>query len=393
MRIQAVLLVIVFVFDLFVWSLMANLLFSKGASDVGWYTLPALLFGLATAIVVFAWERSISVFDTRDRTGRWRRWGGFSLRIVLISLAAYATARPFELIVFRSPINERLYAESVRRQLVLQHLTIGELRDDMAELDERRRSIDKEAQQVLRGADAQIRAAVAALQRELYGVNQRIERLSGDIATAQEEGQRVVEAARWRGEREGLESRRQALLAQIADLEARMSETIITERRRILERLDAEKKAKDDEIRKLQADLSRIRSRGDREQGAARARASVAPADASVFRQLRIIDDLRAGTPPRWPEGNEAVIAQVRERYAVEDVAEPETRAYQLIYWVALTVGMVIPLMALLFKLVMSSSDLATYYSLDAQWDAGNPDALQHTTARRRADARQVEAA
>lgn len=387
MRIQAVLLVIVFVFDLGVWTLMANLLFGAGAFAAGWHTLPAVLFGLATASVVFAWERSFAIFDTRrGAKGQVWRWSGFVARVGLIGLAAWATAKPFELMVFRKPISERLDDEAVRQQAVLNYLRIKNLEREVNEVQKRRANLAAEAQQVLEGADASIAKAIAALELELRSVNRQIQHLSEDIATAEAE-ERTPQATVWRGRLQALEGRRQTLMKQIADYQAKPGETLIAERRRIAAQLDQEIAAKREAIRATDEGFARMRSQKRATQRAqVGAAGQTAPPEAGIFQQLRIVHDLVEGVAPQWPDGNATVIQEAKKRYAIEDYAAAETHAYQVMSWIALTVGVAIPLMVLLFKFVMSSEDLAQYYSLSAQVAAGNPEAMQQVDVRRRAD-------
>lgn len=377
MRIQAVLLAIVFVFDLSVWSLIGNLLFGAGL-ELGWYTLPAVLLGLLTAMVVFAWERSFAIFDSRSGWTLWRG-AGLLLRLGLIVAAAFATAKPFELIVFWTPIRQRVYDEWVRQEVVVRQVAIGALNRDIEALRTRRSSIPASVE----GSDANVIAATAELKQQVRLLDGRIVALYRKVGEAEEdpEGGKARAASLLR-EIESLEKRRDSLLKQIADYVFKRVEQTRKEQHQLFEQIDGQITSKQRELRGIEDGLAQIQSQKNLVSGA-----TSLP---DVFRQLRIVEDLVAGAPPRWPQTDPATLRSLKARYSLEDAPVPETGTYEILHRLALIVGLTIPLMTLAFKFLMSSPDLTQYYSMRDQAASGNPEALRHVMARRRSAAQSL---
>ncbi|MFT3776225.1 MAG: DUF4407 domain-containing protein [Minicystis sp.] len=114
----AVMLVIVFVFELIAWTLLFDVIVHAARSEGVARRLLALGFGLLFASAVFLFERG---FMTTDLSASpIRKWFGLGLRAVVIGLSALATAQPVELLLFGTEIDERVRDEAVRTEALHQ---------------------------------------------------------------------------------------------------------------------------------------------------------------------------------------------------------------------------------------------------------------------------------
>lgn len=102
-----------------------------------------------------------------------------------------------------------------------------------------------------------------------------------------------------------------------------------------------------------------------------------------IFERLQVISDLTNGEPPRWPASD-----PVRAKFAFDDPppgsVEALAKAASLrhMYWAVMVIAWVVPVMALLFKLICST-EMKLYFSGRHQAALGDPDALMVAAARR----------
>ena len=120
------------------------------------------------------------------------------------------------------------------------------------------------------------------------------------------------------------------------------------------------------------------------------------PPRRDVFERYRVLRDLKHGWPPSWPATSDAKIARLKQEFALGDpplcddssldaVPPGHCRSawtYTRGYWLLFLIAGVVPSMALASKLLLSSSDTKTYYSLVSQARAGNGDALDQLASR-----------
>ena len=114
--------------------------------------------------------------------------------------------------------------------------------------------------------------------------------------------------------------------------------------------------------------------------------------DYDFFRQLRVLEDLKSGEPPRWPDVAPEARDQLTQEYSLEAASQlgdearrrraAETVQFRRTYYVVYFVAMVIPLLILAFKLLMAA-ELKSYYNSSDQAELGHPDALAFRFARR----------
>jgi hypothetical protein len=118
----AVMLVIVFVFELIAWTLLFDVIVHAARSEGAARRLLALGFGLLFSSAVFLFERGFMTTDLS--ASRARKWLGLGLRAVVIGLSALATAQPVELLLFGHEIDERVREEAVRSEALQQWHTV-----------------------------------------------------------------------------------------------------------------------------------------------------------------------------------------------------------------------------------------------------------------------------
>ncbi|HXA84446.1 MAG TPA: hypothetical protein VNZ47_05185 [Candidatus Dormibacteraeota bacterium] len=119
LRIAAWLLLLVFFFDWAAWFMVFNhLAHPNGLTFQGYGSMFALGAALMIATAMVMLERSIMVSDTQNVGGK----GSFHLRVAarfaIILISAFITSQPVELVAFKSSIDERIFQEDIRRNMV-----------------------------------------------------------------------------------------------------------------------------------------------------------------------------------------------------------------------------------------------------------------------------------
>jgi hypothetical protein len=103
------------------------------------------------------------------------------------------------------------------------------------------------------------------------------------------------------------------------------------------------------------------------------------------FERLRIWEDLREGRPAKWPEGlTSEELAYIMENFKL--LPNPtevemsrltsEGKSHHFNHLAVLFIGMLLPLLVLMFKLLLPEA-LKRYYSYDYQAYRGHPEALK----------------
>ncbi len=424
LRTQASLLTIVFLFDTAVWSVMFNMLFGMGYLRLGWHTAFALLAGLGVAWVMFLWERNIATLDIDKGIGT-RTWAGIGARVAIVSVAALATALPLELLLFKDEIYQRAYEESVRHEFVVKVREHKELDEVLRKLEEEKGTLSQQGPSA-RDLDPQRQARLAELRQQ--------EKLLRFRSAANVE---AMQKAQNDEERANLESKGKAINAELRLTQESIS-TVADDLRRDQTSVHAAKvgviQADIDCKRERQAKLTDWLGAIRKNDYARRPElkrsvrlascaapttqeptpappatptSSAAPDDAGdatlspnaavagdalvedpnridfylgvptlrIFDQVRILWALQKGRPPEWREADDELIKELQQRYNLRDKASPATAIYTTFALMALLVGMAIPLMSLMFKLV-GNQEIKNYYSFAAQAWAGNAEAL-----------------
>jgi hypothetical protein len=386
MRIQAVLLVIVFVFDLGVWSLMANLILGAGA--IGWYTALAVLAGLAMAYVFFAIERSIATLDIREH-GQ----GPLLARALLILITATITAVPFELFLFQAPIDARVLDEAIRTKIASLHVGVESHNGALAELEARRERQTTGEQG--RDDDTDIDARMTSIKSEIERLDDRITNLWVERRKLSAEDHSVDPAA-IEAQIRGLEERRRSLTderrALVIEKQDRKSKNWQAQQqtlKQLDDQIQHQRKLRDDERRKI----AQLLTRDPEHRQAIVELVGDAAVTNDVFRRLRVLRDLITGVSPRWPDASEGGAEGLASTYSITETRPPEAVVYWWMWLFAGVFGVAVPCATLFFKLMTKKGDLADYYSHAEQLAVGHPEAVQRALARRRADAARAEAA
>ena len=103
---------------------------------------------------------------------------------------------------------------------------------------------------------------------------------------------------------------------------------------------------------------------------------------ADLPERIRILDDLRANRPARWPpDASAAALRDLEQEFRIEISSEPSSGASSFLrfgYWlVMMATGLIFPLMLFAYRL-MRSPQSDSYYSIEWQDRAGDPRAQQY---------------
>lgn len=132
MKSAALILLVIFLFDLGAWSLLFNtLLHSELLAIDGWSVL-AGSGGLLFASAVILYERQ---FFTTDVWEGWRSvYRPMAVRLLVIFASALVTAQPVELLFFKEAIAQRAHEEGIRREVVTRRQEVSRINNDLASL-------------------------------------------------------------------------------------------------------------------------------------------------------------------------------------------------------------------------------------------------------------------
>ena len=433
----AELLVIVFLFEWAMWTLLFNTVLYLRPLHVGAMTPGAAALGLLFAWAVIVWESSVVTADLPSmrtqrlmpqalRRGYLRKPVALGGRFVLVLASAFATAQALELFVFNGAIENRLKEETVLAEALLQ---AGDQQDDLkaaagksradvqADLEgtiegkeraEAATSLEAARERVKQAEAAQIGATTRrnAASSAFSNARSRHHALRTKAALAPPASRPQAEADRDRAEtmqrnasialanaRSTLELANEEVAdatAALASATDRLSAATTVHDRlvdgaleKVEEKTVVHKTAGADRKEWLNA-IQRARY-----DTIPRPRGQAVPAtfswkEADFLDRLKILSDLTAGRPPRWPPSDHDQRAKAIDLFGLPNHStgdrsqEKTDEAWMLwqAYLISFVVALIIPLLALGFKVVLIGPELEAYYSCWSQARAGNPDAL-----------------
>ena len=397
MKALAILLVIVFSFDMAAWTLFWNMVFNSGRLDFSWIFTPlALVFALMISTIVIVYERQWVVADVSRVT--WRIILAFLSRLAVILIAAFATAQPVEVITFGGQIQKRIHAQSVLTEAKRILPTYNTLVDEAGERVKTQTSIRD-----IKQAENETAAKEAAV---------KLDRLKGDVTAAEksiDSAEAALSIAKARYNRRFPKSSQARINAAQRQLESARNqlndaqralaanEESITRITGTAEVTTAELIKKQDEARvKMQQIKNWILAVANMKPGGDEITEpnfnwSFKDKDYDFFERYFILNDLVAGRPPNWGDATPAEIADIIKEFGVGEspIGQVPTTEQQLLlerrttdaqtlrywWWAVFLVALVIPLLVLAAKLLMSR-DLISYYSEQAQMTNLNYDSI-----------------
>jgi hypothetical protein len=404
MKAVAMVLLVVFLFDVFAWSLLFYFLFNAGSLALNWTRVVFALGGVFPALLLLLYERGIMTADTSG-DGLRRLALPTVGRISVILVSAYITAVPIELVTFGRRIERRVHEELIRKDLATRYTELRE-REHVRDSVPNAAAQVEEAEQARKVADDSVIVLSQRYGRDSIGVAglaARAANARSNLAVARAAAARTRTIAQKPG----------ATDAMRADWEASERRVLVADSAyRAQERAYGVAKSALDLVRRSVnlftgiRDTARIRSAGirasvDAELEVKRLRQwartlRALPPGASYhdvetnydfqfveydfIENLRVIDDQIHGRPPRWAGVNAVVRDSLAREFGLDDGADPlilaadahhATRIYRAVFWLAV----ILPLMTLLFKAIMSPH-LKRYYSNGWQRTRGNADAL-----------------
>lgn len=437
MKTASIVLTVILLFDLFAWTLLWNATFHGGLLKVDLMTALAFATGALFAITTIIWEQQ---FFTADMSGGLKRvkWAVL-LRAVIIVVAALITSQPFELLIFDGSIQDRIHEEGVRAEAGTRLSELASIKEDESlKSAEHQLKIknynDAKGNAQKSEEEYQKTQASLKLKREALGranasvqANQAAARRAGNdrLRAIYQQRARGAQATadRISGEIRGLETD-----AEVSRQREQKASTRLTEDegkvQEILDRAALGKKR----LRVWAEKIQKAEPGGDVvtedpdfvPQGKTAWTYSDPPYN--FFQRLRILEDLKAGTPARWkvngpdrrelinfykikdnnPDeaeaaetarlaalsenpnldsaGLEKAAAQgAKEARAAAQRLNEEAALFRFAYRAWFGLAMFIPVMVLGMKLFLLSPALKDYYSADVQRKGGNYEALIFT--------------
>ncbi|HEV2991379.1 MAG TPA: DUF4407 domain-containing protein [Candidatus Angelobacter sp.] len=416
----ALVLTIIFLFDAGAWCLLFYFILNSGSLNFHPGLLVLSLAGILPALALLLYERSFMTADTK--THGWRRLVlPTILRVCVIFAAAWMTAQPVELMAFQRRIDRRVMDELIRKDIVghmqkLQKATDDQKKGDVAlkpydiqELKVAETDLESKGKQVT-AAESELekrkQAKIAAEDRWLAAQSQlkaAKEKAAGDPNS--EENQKAValkqkamdDAYTAYKDRITRVSEQQGTIGSL-NQQVKGLEGKVDKRRETIAADDNAEAGKDAEKKLL---LWSDKLRGAEPGKDFPADGSVDKdtgyrfvfADYSFLDKFRIIDDIMAGRPPRWPGAEQDDIKFLQKKYglyddhdnisdlkgqarsAAEERLAAETKNARRTYYAVFGVALIIPFMSLLFKIIMPAP-LSYYYSSGWQSQQGHAEAM-----------------
>lgn len=370
------LLLLISLFEAVLWTFLFNAIYNRDVFYVGPRLAYAVLSAAFFAVAVFWFERQILTFDDQNASRASKLSLAMVVRLLYILGAAYATSRPFELMLFREPILERAHQEAVRAEVATRLLEVQEAevaarsasgsggssgeKASVARALAETADAERDRADQLSDSAVSSEARVAVLGAQLQKARSELSQLSGEVAysakvlaTARqrhseatlagkggqiqelrlaEEQARNVHAATLRSEaaQEAEVGRLAGLLAAAQVRGHGLVEQEIAAREQLAE---YEKQAAEERVRVAKhADRQRQRLRG----WVASLRA-LHPSEEredenwkftrprpDFLEQLRILNDLRAGRPPIWTQGTAETRKLLQDEYGFTDLICPD---------------------------------------------------------------------
>lgn len=432
----ALVLSVIFLFDAGAWCLLFYFILNSGSLAFHPGGLVLSLSGILPALALLLYERGFMISDTKSHG--WRRLiFPTVMRLCVIFGAAWVTAQPVELMAFARRIERRVQDELIRKDIVGHYHKLQKAHEDQkrgsSALEGRDNTNLNEADNRLRDENGRLPAAQADLETSKQALKDAAARLQAARANLRA-AQAQADADRNSTEKiDELRKSQQTEKNALAAYKKRVDR--VSDQQKKLGTLQQEissERADRDELRKtLEADLVN-KAAGETEANLLKWADKIRGlepgknfpengepdsetgfkftfADYSFLDKFRIIDDLRAGRPARWPGAEPDKINFLKETYGLyddNDVSElqvnqkmdeetkkaieaenqriraerkeridAETRNADRAYYAVFGVALIIPFMSLLFKLIMPAP-LSYYYSSAWQAKQGHPEAL-----------------
>jgi hypothetical protein len=446
MGLLAGLLLGVGVFELTAWTLLFNAIFHADVLETSKLSWAAAALGVLFASAIVYLDRSFLVADPAQKGHR--RAAVF--RVAVVAVSALATSLAVDLIFFEKPINARRHEEQIRHELVKRAGSLHKDWDpqaavhagskegnpflvmasgasgDIARLQAKRDSLQRQEDE--KRAEAQgLRRRIGEIDRDI----QRVERnsnpenslLGSDPAVEKLRDRRdklLGQAARAEDKADDLASQGSALSLRMNKASERHqnlldeADSLVTQE---LQRVRDLRSKHEADSERLVAWITFLRRSNPPEKALKEEQPpgeesawTYQLADIDLFDRFRILFDLLAGRPPLWPEGAPAELAELRQRFHLEDpapCAEPRilalrseeepsaateptkpcdetawvrnqkrARFFTKCFFLLLCVAAVVPLTVLVLKLFLMPRALSCYYSLAHQAAAGDADAM-----------------
>lgn len=434
----ALVLLIILAFETTLWAAVFNLVFYADINSFGGWTIAAILFGLVFGFIIVAFDQSFLVMDTKGK-GWIRLIGSAAIRVGAILLAVVAAGGVLDLIFFEQPIERRIEEENLRWFLVAMSTELYERELALEDHETQRATAQAEAEelqqaearlpklkrelQATEGAVSGARASLELLDQQkqttLSAVEQLTNRLVGAMDVPEEDSARIQnrllvlrnqleETKQSIVKQEGFKASAGLRATQLRDSIKAIEERINNLRKKRKDRLsaqDLEDKKHREEQRKsrkaLQHWVDRYRIAAEKESllddpaitGLLGEEST--PPRPDVFQRYRILNDLKAGAPPLWPPTTTSNVERLRQEFNLLDPPRcsevppgqkmPDhcrsARVYWFGFWLLFGVAALVPSMALLMKVALSSEDTKAYYSRVHQAAVGNSDALEQLAA------------
>jgi hypothetical protein len=397
MKLIAVMLTINFLFDLAVWTALWNMVFHTGMLTFGLLSLPAFFCGLLFAAIIFVYERQFMTADTYHRISK--VLFPVTIRLSIIVIAAAVTTQPFEVMVFRGPVERRIHEESVRGEALSRLRALEEaalktqgaigltgtiagksLEDAKAELRNTREQTSKFTAQA-QTARAEQQTAESAMRSA-----------SQQLARALTAGQAAAAHRRYAAAQARAEQAR--ITAENFESQAKTSkenEKPRTDDVKAAEgAIGAKEQLAENDVKRLRDWVTQIRNAKVRqkviENRAESPKWEYEDQDYDFFQRLSVINDLYFGRPARWLDINPQDREKLSQAYGLTE-ADPndplnrdriaaDARTFRWSYWAVIGVSAIIPFLLLALK-GLFPIDLKRYYSTDAQQSAGNYESLR----------------
>ena len=445
LRNTAIVLVVVFAFDLATWSLFFNSVLhpTKDVLYLSPLSAVAFLFAVLIATATVIYERDFFVHDTDESILRWG-WA-LAVRLFVVGIAALATAVSIDLLWFRGPILDRVHHESALSETTALYRKLVEVQAERKEAAQAIRDADARAKKDIEGMAADLATNVARsersrrsgyesqLQEALSSLAAMGTQSTNDATTISQlqtrpnrtpDDERSLNRALAR--RDTYERRQAALQTRIATLSSMVGTVNVAGSelnvRSALTQQAARRKDLEQKAESMQGDailqesnlkrfVSKIRgsdpgvpvyefgeSPATNKQGAAPGRV-YNDRHYHFFEQLRVLMDLMSAEPPKWRGATPQERAKLTADFGIDypNTDEEKRRAakesgyFRRAVYGTTGVAVLIPMLVLAMKIV-APPELRQYYSRSRQSIALQPDAMLSDEIERETQTRQADA-
>jgi hypothetical protein len=394
----ALLLTVIFLFDLAAWSVLWNTIFHSGRLTFSAATLLAIAIAAVFSAATFVYERQ---FMTADTSGGFKKlWKPVTIRFGVILVAAGVTTQPVEIIVFHGPIQRRAHEESIRIEAAHRLTELDKAQKIAAHESELAGTVESEDK---KKAEERATAAQNDRRRMEVTLGQLRAQLSG-TQSALARARRNRATARTSEERQAWNRRVASLEASASSLSSRLEQAQIDVAVKSKEADDAGEIRKDaankvaalqqaarDKVARLHDWITQL----DNAEPGTQVIEAAERSDRWTFRdqtydffeRLTVLNDLYHGRPPRWKHTTQEDRERLAETFGLKDIAKEDQEAkdrlandaalFKVSYWAVVGIAIVIPFLSLAFKKLLPD-ELKDYYATRSQWEAGNYEARKY---------------